>query len=95
MLNMIVFLFLVVSIYLGMQYYLAFWVLRNFPSVPVSHNTVLYAVLLLALSFPVCMIWMRKVGGPLSEFFGYLALMWLGLSFIYIIDSVYNACMHI
>jgi len=81
-LHLLFFLLTVVGIYLGMQYYVAFWILRYFPQIPVSPTLVRCCVLLLALSLPLSMTLLRKWPGWASDAFVYAAYVWLGLVFI-------------
>ena len=76
------FLAAVVLVYLGLQYYLAFWVLRFFPLLPVSPNWVRCGVLLLALSFPLSLWLTRAHDGPAAEWLAYASLLYAGVSLI-------------
>jgi predicted MPP superfamily phosphohydrolase len=82
LLHLLSFLLTVVGIYLGMQYYVAFWLLRYFPQLPASPAVVRCCVLLLALTLPVSMTLLRKCPGWASDAFVYAAYVWLGLVFI-------------
>jgi len=81
-LHVVFFITMVAGIYLGIQYYIAYWLVRNFPALPLSAHAVRLTVLCLSLSFPAAMILHRKVGGAVFDFLAYLALIWFGASFI-------------
>ncbi|MBI5881598.1 MAG: metallophosphoesterase [Elusimicrobia bacterium] len=57
MFHVLGFLSLVILVYLGMQYYVAFWVIRSFPGLPVSPLAVRLTVLVLALLALVMYVW--------------------------------------
>ncbi|MFH1724823.1 MAG: metallophosphoesterase [Elusimicrobiota bacterium] len=82
---MALFLATVISIYLGMQYYVAFWVIRYFPGFPVHPAIIRCAVLLIALSSPFSLFWLRRHGGPAAEAFAFAACVWLGVSFVWLV----------
>lgn len=80
--RLLLFLLTVVGIYLGLQYYVAFWILRYFPRIPASPALVRCAVLLLALSLPASMTLLRRFPGWPTDAFAYAAYAWLGVAFI-------------
>lgn len=82
LLHLLFFLCTVVGIYLGMQYYVAFWILRYFPGLQANPAVVRCCVLLLALSFPVSMTLLRKYPGWATGVFAYASYIWLGIVFI-------------
>ncbi|MBI5240690.1 MAG: metallophosphoesterase [Elusimicrobia bacterium] len=74
----------VILVYLGMQYYVAFWLIRNFPGLPVSPTAARVAVLLLTLSFPLCLYCLRHFTGAWISLLAYLSFIWLGLVLIWL-----------
>ena len=74
----------VILVYLGMQYYVAFWLIRNFPGLPLSPSAAWITVLLLALSFPLAMACLRHSRGAWTTGFAYLSYIWLGLVLIWL-----------
>jgi predicted MPP superfamily phosphohydrolase len=84
MLAMFGFIATVILVYLGMQYYVAFWLIRNFPGLPISPQAARIAVLLLALSFPLSMYCLRHCRGAWTTCFAYLSYIWLGLVLIWL-----------
>jgi len=84
MLPMIGFIATVILVYLGMQYYVAFWLLRNFPALPLTPQAARITVLLLALSFPLAMYCLRHFHGAWTAIFAYLSFIWLGLVLIWL-----------
>jgi len=84
MLAMFGFIAAVILIYLGMQGYVAFWILRNFPGLPLSPQSARTSALLLALSFPLSMHCLRHFRGAWTATFAYLSFIWLGLVFIWL-----------
>jgi uncharacterized protein len=87
MLPMFGFIATVIVVYLGMQYYVAFWLLRNFPGLPLSPQTARVTVLLLALSFPFSMYCLRHFRGTWTAAFAYLSFIWLGLVLIWLASA--------
>ncbi|MBI5622400.1 MAG: metallophosphoesterase [Elusimicrobia bacterium] len=83
MLQILGFLGLVVLVYLGMQYYAAFWLIRSFPGLPVAASTVRIAVLLLALLFPLS-VWSLRHGGPLAQGLALGMYVWTGILLIWV-----------
>jgi hypothetical protein len=88
MLAMFGFIAAVILIYLGMQYYVAFWLIRNFPGLPLSPGAARVTVLLLALSFPFSMYCLRHFQGAWTAVFAYLSFIWLGLVLIWLTCAV-------
>ncbi len=88
MLGMFGFIAAVILVYLGMQYYVAFWLLRNFPALPLSPQAARIAVLLLALSFPLSMVCLRQYRGAWTACFAYISYIWLGLVLIWLTCAV-------
>ncbi|MFA6003563.1 MAG: metallophosphoesterase [Elusimicrobiota bacterium] len=78
----------VILIYLCMQSYLAWWLLRNFPGLPLSRPLLGAVVVLIAVSFPLSMYWLRNSHSPLPGWFAYLSYIWLGLSLIWLTCAV-------
>ncbi|MCX5797064.1 MAG: metallophosphoesterase [Elusimicrobia bacterium] len=87
MLAMFGFIATVILVYLGMQYYVAFWLLRNFPALPLSPQAARVTVLLLALSFPFSMVCLRHFRGSWTAAFAYLSFIWLGLVLIWLASA--------
>ena len=85
MLAMFGFIATVILVYLGMQYYVAFWLIRNFTALPLSPQAARITVLLLALSFPLCMYLLRHFQGAMAAAFAYLSFIWLGLILIWLV----------
>ena len=81
---MIAFIAAVVLIYLGMQYYVAFWLIRNLPSSGLNPNVVRGALLFVALCFPLSMYCLRVFRGAWTAWFAYLSYIWLGIVFIWL-----------
>jgi hypothetical protein len=88
MLAMFGFIATVILVYLGMQYYVAFWLLRSFPGLPLSPQAARITVLLLALSFPFSMYCLRHFRGAWTAAFAYLSFIWLGLVLIWLACAV-------
>ena len=88
MLLMIGFIATVILVYLGMQYYVAFWLIRNFPGLPLRPQTARIAVLLLAFSFPLAMYCLRHCRGAWTSCFAYLSYIWLGTVLIWLTCAV-------
>jgi hypothetical protein len=88
MLAMFGFIATVILVYLGMQYYVAFWLIRNFPGLPLSPAAARVAVLLLALSFPFSMYCLRHFQGAWTAVFAYFSFIWLGLVLIWLTCAV-------
>ncbi|MDD5627929.1 MAG: metallophosphoesterase [Elusimicrobia bacterium] len=87
MLAMFGFIAVVILIYLGMQYYVAFWLLRSFPSLPLSPQAARITVLILALSFPFSMYCLRHFRGAWTAAFAYLSFIWLGWVLIWLASA--------
>ncbi|MFH2203481.1 MAG: metallophosphoesterase [Elusimicrobiota bacterium] len=88
LLNMHFFLVAVIAIYLGMQYYLAWWVVRSFPGLPLSPYAIRLIILSIALSFPLSFYLLRRFPSPLTEVFGVVSLVWFGMSFLCLATAV-------
>lgn len=78
----------VILVYLGMQYYVAFWLIRSFPGLPLSPGAARVTVLLLSLSFPLCMYCLRHFTGAWISALAYLSFIWLGLVLIWLTCAV-------
>jgi predicted MPP superfamily phosphohydrolase len=84
MLAMFGFIASVILIYIGMQYYVAFWAIRNFPVLSLNADAVRIGVLLIALSFPLNMYCLRHFRGAWTGWFAYVSYIWLGVVFIWL-----------
>ncbi len=84
MLAMVGFITAVVFIYFGMQYYVAFWLIRHFPRLGLNANAVRIAVLLLSASFPLAVHSLRIFRGAWVGWFAYISFIWLGIVFIWL-----------
>lgn len=82
MLSLVLFISTVLLVYFGVQYYLAAWLLRSFPALPLSPAPLRWAAACLAVSFPLASFWLRR-GGPGAEAFAYATYLWVGVSFIW------------
>lgn len=82
--SMLMFVGMVIGIYLGIQYYLAFWVIRNFPKLPVKPVWVRCGVLFVAASFPFSLFLVGRYPNLLTEGFAFACCVWLGVSFIWL-----------
>ncbi|MFA6030159.1 MAG: metallophosphoesterase [Elusimicrobiota bacterium] len=88
MLHVVAFIASVVCVYLGMQYYIAWWTLRHFPNLPVAPGTLRILLLLVALSFPLGMWLLRSHSTPFTRAFAWLSFIWLGASFLMLSSAV-------
>jgi predicted MPP superfamily phosphohydrolase len=84
MLAMFGFIAAVILIYFGMQSYVAFWLLRNFPGLQFSPRAASAAALALALSFPLAMLCLRRSRSRWTTAFAYVSFIWLGLVLIWL-----------
>ncbi|HUT86041.1 MAG TPA: metallophosphoesterase, partial [Elusimicrobiales bacterium] len=82
MFRIIVFVGIVTLVYLGLHYFLAFWVIRHF-DLPVSNKTIRVVFLILALCFPVSAILVRTYPGNLTQLFSFFCYVWMGIIFIW------------
>ncbi|MCX5787332.1 MAG: metallophosphoesterase [Elusimicrobia bacterium] len=92
MLRFLLFFPLFILILFGMQLYLAVWVLRYFPNVPVSPLALRATAALIAASLPLTLYWIRR-GGLGAFTFAYLTYLWLGISFIWFAWAVFGDCL--
>ncbi|MBI5211038.1 MAG: metallophosphoesterase [Elusimicrobia bacterium] len=83
MLHILAFLVLVVLVYLGMQYYVAFWLIRSFPGLPLPPASVRCAILLLAFLFPLSIYWLRHGGAP-AQWLASAMYVWTGVLLIWL-----------
>ncbi|MFA6316705.1 MAG: metallophosphoesterase [Elusimicrobiota bacterium] len=83
MLHILGFLAAVVLVYLGMQYYAAFWLIRSFPGLPLAPAAVRIAVLLLALLFPIS-VWALRHGGAGAQALALGMYVWTGILLIWV-----------
>jgi predicted MPP superfamily phosphohydrolase len=91
--SLLVFLSIIILVYFGMQYYVAYWLIRNFPSIPIGLSALRIAVFLIALLFPFSIYLLRAYPGPFSEWFAYLTYIWTGASFILFTWALFGDCM--
>ncbi|HAH08199.1 MAG TPA: hypothetical protein DCM05_17015 [Elusimicrobia bacterium] len=89
MLAMLAFISAVILVYLGMQYYVAFWLLRSFPGLPVAPQTLRIAVLALALLFPLSIYWLRHGSGA-AEWLAYAMYVWTGALLIWLSYAAFS-----
>ena len=84
MLGMLAFITAVILIYLGMQYYIASWVTRNFQNLPVDPLHIRYLILLIAVSFPFSIYLLKAYGGFFTQVYAQVSYVWIGVSVIFI-----------
>jgi len=74
----------VVLVYLGMQYYVAFWTIRNFPGLGLNPAAVRLLILLAAACFPLSIYCLRIQRGAWAGWFAYLSYIWVGVILIWL-----------
>ncbi|MBI4676947.1 MAG: metallophosphoesterase [Elusimicrobia bacterium] len=83
MLHILGFLTVVILVYLGMQYYVAFWLIRSFPGLPVAPAVVRAVVLGLALLFPLS-IYLLRHASPATHSLATVMYVWTGVLLIWV-----------
>jgi len=84
MLKMLGFIATVVVVYTGMQSYVAFWLLRSFPGLPVNRLLLRAVILLTTLAFPLSLYCLRMYRGTWTVALAYASFLWLGVIFLWL-----------
>ena len=84
--------FVVVGVYLGMQWYIASWALRYFPGLPVSATAARLGALAVALSFPLSIYLLRVNENPVTEAMARASFVWAGVSLIAVSWAFFGDC---